>query len=321
MNLYISHKNYNWTEFKSKYSLVFLNGKNINSINWQIDYCTSLEDLGLKTDQWNVVLDLADRIILIDLDISFSNKIADSELFQYMNFFNFLKKYHYAKTENFRWIEQFPLLFESITDTHKTDKNPLWITGCSITVGQGVDANQRFADILATKLDLDPIILAKSGSSITWQADQILRSDIKKNDLVVWGLTNFARVDYAEGFDWQSQAASNLEFKNFIWKYWTYEYFDSYTRSMECIKSIQHVNNFCKKIKAKLILVNLLDNVWSNLVFSKLSNYLDLTVPQKENNKFNYIDFGWDNDHPGPKQHQLYADNIYQFIKEKNYHG
>lgn len=321
MDLYISHKNYDWTYLKKKLSLSFLNKENIAHCNQQTNYHSSLEDLGLETDQWGLILDKADCIVLIDLDLSFSNKIKDLELFSYLNFFNFLKKYHYHKTKNFEWINQFPSVFDVLIDrAHNNDKKPIWIVGCSITAGIGVANEERFPNLLAKKFDMDLVLLAKPGTSITWQADQILRSNINTNDVVVWGLTNFARVDYADGFTWESTPASLLKFKNFMWKYWSYDYFDSYTRSVECIKSIQHVDNFCKKIGANLVIVNLLDNAWSNLVFGNLNNYLDLTVPQQKNNKFNWIDLGNDNDHPGPLQHQLYADKIYQFIKENN-HG
>jgi hypothetical protein len=320
MKLYISHKNYNWSALKDKLSLLFLNNKNMFNIKRDCNYYSSLEDLGLEADQWGIILDKFEEILLVDLDLSFSKVISDDNLFIYLNFFNFLKKYYYYKTKNFSWIENLPTMFDKVNDTHKSSKSPLWVAGCSISAGESVHDKEKFATILADKLDLNLVSLAQSRSSVTFQADQILRSDIKRNDFVVWGITNYARVDYAIGLDWKSVPASQLKFNNLTWKYWTYDYFDSFTRSFECIKSIQHVNNFCTKIGANLILVNLLDNTWSNLIFSKLPNYLDLTVLQNKNSKFNYIDFGWDNDHPGPKQHAEYASKIYQFIKE-NYHG
>jgi len=323
MNLYISHKNYNWVDLKKQFTLWPLNLRNLEDslrVITNKNYYTSLEDLELKADQFTELLEKIDHIILIDLDICFFEKVDNDSLFAYLNFFNFLKKYYFKKTVNFEWIDQLSTQFDTIESKRKSDKQTLWVSGCSLTAGSGVNENERYANLLSEKVNLELSLLARAGSSITWQADQILRSDIRADDLVVWGLTNYARVDYADGLVWKSVPASNLEFKDYKWKYWTYDYFDSCTRAIECIKSIQHVHNFCEKIGAKLVIVNLLDNVWSNLIFSKLTNYLDLTVLQDINAKFKYIDLGQDNDHPGPKQHQYYAEKIYQFIKE-NYHG
>lgn len=57
-----------------------------------------------------------------------------------------------------------------------------------------------------------------------------------------------------------------------------------------------------------------------NSVFSKLPNYIDFCTERTYNESLVFLDLGSDNDHPGPKQHEHYAEKIYQLIKE-NYHG
>lgn len=319
--LFISYNNYDFTALASVEHTALLREKNLaNALasTKSEDWHSSLEDLGIGLDQWSVVLDQANEIILIDLDETFVKKIDDSACYLYLNFFKALTKYR-AKTKNFDWIDNFKNQLVN-SSTRPNDNKLLWITGCSVTAGVGVDEDQRYADIIANNLGLEKVMLARSGSSITWQSDQLLQSDIRENDVVIWGLTNFQRIDYAEGLDWLSIPASNLEFKNHFWKYWKYDYFDSYTHSVTCIKSILHVINFCKKAKAKLILVNLIEDSWCSFLFTKNDNYIDLTRVFDQDGRYGFIDYGWDNDHPGPKQHQEYARQILNFIEETN-HG
>lgn len=319
--LFISYNNYDFSALAKAKQTSLLEKKNLNkalastkSENWH----SSLEDLGIGLDQWSVVLDQANEVILVDLDETFVKKIEDSACYLYLNFFKALTKYR-TKTKNFDWIDNFKNHLVN-NSTRPSNNKLLWVTGCSVTAGVGVEEDQRYADIIASKLGLEKVMLARSGSSITWQADQLLQSDIRENDVVIWGLTNFQRIDYAEGLDWLSIPASNLEFKNHFWKYWKYDYFDSYTHSITCIKSILHVINFCKKAKAKLILVNVIEDSWCSFLFTKDDNYIDLTRAFDQDGRYRFIDYGWDNDHPGPKQHQEYARQILNFIEETN-HG
>lgn len=319
--LFISYNNYDFTALAAVEQSKLLEKKNLNKAlastvdeNWH----SSLEDLGIGLDQWSVVLDQAKEVILIDLDETFVKKIDDSACYLYLNFFKSLRNYR-EKTKNFDWIDNFKNYLKD-ESTRPSNEKLLWVTGCSVTQGVGVEEHQRYADIIAETMKLEKVMLARSGSSITWQADQLLQSDICEDDIVIWGLTNFQRIDYAEGLDWLSIPASNLEFKNHFWKYWKYDYFDSYTHSLTCIKSILHVVNFCKKAKAKLILVNLIEDSWCSFVFTKDDNYIDLTRAFDQDGRYRFIDYGWDNDHPGPEQHKEYARQILNFIEETN-HG
>jgi hypothetical protein len=83
-----------------------------------------------------------------------------------------------------------------LSDVRKTDQPQLWVSGCSYTIGVGVQYNQRYGQLLADQLNLPVSFLSENGSSITWAADQILRSDLRENDILVWGLTSLPRINY-----------------------------------------------------------------------------------------------------------------------------
>jgi hypothetical protein len=82
----------------------------------------------------------------------------------------------------------------TLADTRKTDSSQLWIAGCSITHGEGVSENTRYGQLLAERLNTKVSFLTRPGSSIAWAADQILRSDIRPGDTVVWGITSHTRL-------------------------------------------------------------------------------------------------------------------------------
>lgn len=70
-----------------------------------------------------------------------------------------------------------------LVDTRKTDSNQIWVAGCSISHGMGVNHNERYGELIATKLNLPCSFLTRPGSAIDWATDQILRSDIREGDL------------------------------------------------------------------------------------------------------------------------------------------
>ena len=199
----------------------------------------------------------------------------------------------------------------------------MWTAGCSYTYGTGIKTDERYGSLLSQKLNLPEVQLAKPGASIFFAADSILQADIKKDDIVVWGLTNFSRTDY---FDDQFEHVSltSSEYLSVPKKFQnqTIDYFSSNTVVGMSMKYIHQVNNFCSKVGAKLYIINLLDTYSPAILTNKYKNYLDLSS-NSYNNKlknFDYVDLGTDGVHPGPKQHQVYAEKIYQFIKENN-HG
>lgn len=310
--LYISNKTYSW----SSTFLSPLDQNNIDKIIGSletINCCTSVEDLFCENIER--ACKSATEIIVIDIDKK--DIIDNSNCFSYGRLFNALTRYK-EKVKQFNKINL--QSFDYLSNNRPNVNNVLWTVGCSVTYGIGVDYNARWGSLLADRLNVPEVTLSKGGSSIFWAADQILRSDIKSGDIVVWGLTNLPRVEVAK--NWNFSSSTILEYVGLPKEnqYWNLDYFESETQVLYAVRNILQVNNFCKKIGAKLYLANLLDVSWVGYLFTDFKNFIDLTLNlQIDKNSIQFIDTGTDNQHPGSKQHQLYAEQIYNFIKETNY--
>lgn len=210
-----------------------------------------------------------------------------------------------------------------LVDERKTDDKQLWAVGCSITHGIGVESHERYGSLLADELQIPCSFLSKSGSSISWASDQILRSDIRPGDLVVWGLTSWPRITYVHDHQMLSGITVTSyslypEYKKIIsidnlWSHQTF-YHHFY--------AIEQVINYCKKIQAKLLLVGLLNDNFNLLGYLKSQpNFLQIHYNLEYNDsqlQEKYIDLGTDKSHPGPQQHIAYKNAISNFIKTKN---
>jgi hypothetical protein len=197
-----------------------------------------------------------------------------------------------------------------LSEYRKTNDSQLWGVGCSFTLGTGVTVTDRYIQLISDEFDLPLNILAESGSSIPWAADQILRSDIRENDIVIWGLTSPERFTYYD----TSVHHINYHSNKLVYKLVPEVFLVSEHLTYQAVISVLQVVNFCSKIKAKLLIGGL-------LVTSELTEFLESTVKEyflcvphyQIHGLGNYIDLGLDNVHPGPLQHKLYAEN---FINE-----
>lgn len=306
--LYISSIDYNWSTVDS----VLLTQHNIDSIILSpdsIDCHTSVEDL--FCENISLACNNANEIILVNIDRA---RITNNNCFSYGRLFNEIAR-HPNKTNNFAWKKNFNFLIQERTTEHPL----LWTAGCSVTAGAAIEHKDRWGSLLSNYLNLPELTLAMGGSSISWSADQLLRSDIRPGDTVVWGLTNLARTEISVDWNFKPLTVggySQIEKKN---QYWTLDYFESETQVLTSIRKILQVVNFCKKIKAKLYLANILDIAWVSIALKNLDNFIDLTHGLPINgNTIDFIDLGIDNRHPGPGQHRQYADKLYNFIREGN---
>jgi hypothetical protein len=255
-------------------------------------------------------------VILVDIDYEFLNKLTDT----YAYFSLLLLSKNKSKESN-ELICRIKQQVKSIDVIRPSNDKVLWVAGCSVTAGSGVHASQRYGSLLAKELNLPIVLLAKPGASIFWAADNLLTADIREGDIVVWGLTTMSRVDITSNFKLESVPVSDYVRIAKNKQYWLLDYFDSQSQAVFCQRTILQVINYCRKIKAKLIIANILDSAWGPLVFGDEQNYIDLLVPFNfDTCRLDYADFGTDNEHPGPKQHELYATQILNFIKENN-HG
>jgi hypothetical protein len=223
---------------------------------------------------------------------------------------------HKNKVYNFDFKKD----FNQLNDVRLTNDPVLWTAGCSVTIGIGLaDYQQRWGSLLAKKMYMPEITLSKAGSSIFYAADQLLRSDIRSNDIVVWGLTNVPRIEVSENWDFTNKTIINYQKLDKNLQYWNLDYFESETQVLQAIRSILQVKNFCQKINAKLYLANILDISWLGSAFCNSEKFIDLTLDlQIIDNNVHFIDLGTDGLHPGPLQHEQYATKIFNFIKEDN---
>ena len=198
-------------------------------------------------------------------------------------------------------------LFLGLEDKRKTESPQLWSVGCSFTAGVGVLPNERYGQLLSDSLGLEVSFLAKSSSSIIWQADQILRSDIQSGDLLVWGLTALNRFPYVVDHQLVHANASPRAIdrvKHLV----DIDMFDSEDLLYRTIVSIYQVINFCKQVNIKIILANLMSEKLPPYMQS-FKEFIDLCGHK-------FIDVGSDGSHPGKQHHIFYCKQLLKKINE-----
>ena len=311
--LYISHQDFDFSSYSSK----FLNKKNLTTEinNTEVeDYHTSLEDVGLKFGEIIQKLLVHCKEIKF-LDLSWE-KVINSE-----NHATYAKTIDIAVNEfNATGAED---VIKHLTDhcnfhrqTRKTTDPVLWTAGASLTSAVGVKNNERYGHLLANKLNVDEVQLALTGSSIWDAADQLIRSDIQKDDIVVWGLPPAGRVEAVVGSElmsFPSSIASDNDFFDY-----KIDHFFSNTQYLVGLREIYQVINFCNKVEAKLYIVSLTEPAWLPLALRTYERFIDLEhCYDDKRSVWISKDYGTDGYHPGPEQHKEYAKKIFKFIKEK----
>jgi hypothetical protein len=205
----------------------------------------------------------------------------------------------------------------ALADNRKTDSIQIWNAGCSISHGVGIELYQRYGKLISNKLNLPISFLTHSGSSISWAADQILRSDIRANDLVIWGLTSHTRFPYY-GEHKINHILSNTYTENPKFnKIIPIDQLDTPNMIYNAITKIFQVVQYCKKINAQLIIGGLLVDEEFIKFTNIIPNYITLCRKYgiNGNDQF-YDDLGLDNLHPGPVAHQYFADEILKLYNE-----
>jgi hypothetical protein len=212
-------------------------------------------------------------------------------------------------------------LYTKLVDTRKTTGQQLWISGCSISHGVGVTQQQRYGQLVADSLGVPVSFLTEGGSSIPWAVDQIVRSDICANDIIILGLTEEFRFPYWTtnntvwhiGVNHQNQS-NRLPFTNL-----SSNVIDRLITDDNCfyqsIIKIHQLVNFCRKLNVKLLIVGILS---SNRLAFHLNNIPEF-INYKNFKSTPWVDLGTDNQHPGPQQHQLFTDFCQTALKKLNY--
>jgi len=198
-----------------------------------------------------------------------------------------------------------------LVDSRKTVEPQIWFVGCSMTHGTGVDNNQRYGQLIADQLALECSFLTQPGSSIQWASDQILRADIKANDIVIWGITDSCRLPYVHTNKYLPGVG--------VWTYTTnpevekilpFDELFSENTLYNNICAVERVINFCKKMQVRLGMLGIMPNIPNFLRYIKSKlEYIDFPYRIKFIDDALvpvYQDLGTDNHHPGPIQHQQY---------------
>ena len=213
-------------------------------------------------------------------------------------------------------------LYTKLVDGRQTPDQQLWIAGCSISHGVGVEQGQRYGQLIANSLGLPVSFLTEGGSSIPWAVDQLVRSDICAGDIVVLGLTEEFRFPYwtTDNTVWHIGVNHRNQNDRLPFTNLSSNIIDRLITDDNCfyqsIIKIHQLVNFCRKLNVKLLMVGLLS---SNRLAFHLNNIPEFINYKNIKLQNSLADLGTDNQHPGPLQHQLYADFCQSALKQLNY--
>lgn len=212
---------------------------------------------------------------------------------------------HHKPVYNLESTVSLPAL--TLADTRKTDLPQVWAAGCSFTAGVGVADKERWATIAADHLGYPISLLAHDGASIAWAADQLLRSDIRENDIILWGLTGIGRVSYYNGKTYEftvNHPSSDGVITN--------RYLSSDHLFYQSIGKIEQVITRAKDLKATLIILMFpfYTEHQETILIEYLSQFNFFVPGYTFGQGVSFIDLGTDRSHPGPQQHRHWANIV-----------
>lgn len=198
-----------------------------------------------------------------------------------------------------------------LADTRKSKDHQLWIAGGSDSFGVGVEPGQRFGQLIADSLKLSVSFLTEIGASMEWAADQILRSDIQSGDTIIWSTVPVSRFPFYHD---QSVVHVNVDHYKRNPKFNHQVDIDQLgnmnTVLYRPMLSVERVQNMCNKLGIQLIIAGIANHSEYTSYLLKFKNYIHLAGRFGLDTSNEYLDFGTDGYHQGPKMHQWYADQI-----------
>lgn len=278
-------------------------------------YYTSIADLPTIKD-FIQILNQADTIIYSPPETWSDTKNNHSYLQHWTEFYCifFQNKKEVIGLDLIKTPDNKPSILE-LLDHRKTNSPQLWIAGCSISNGDGVKENERYGQLLAEKINKEVSFLTRGGTSIDWACDQILRSDIKEDDIVVWGLTSKERFTFS--LDNQIRHVCTSYYKKF-------PEFNNIVNvnllghdennTFHYVRKVYEVINICKKLNVKLILAGLLTTDPLYKYFLGINEFYQFCCINGVEFEDYVLDFGNDGIHPGPLTHRWYADQLAEII-------
>lgn len=202
-----------------------------------------------------------------------------------------------------------------LLDQRRGDGKQIWTAGCSVTNGVGVEKYQTFGHIIHQQTGLPISDLSISGASIPFAADQILRSNLKSGDVVLWGITTWNRFSYATNNKIHRVYASADTGKisnNLEQQFKLIDELDSVNTIYHDLIAIRQVHNVCQLLGVKLLMLGVILDFENYHRLIDCKNFRQSIVWSGKQ----YVDLGTDNLHPGPRQHQLFAEEFLELYKE-----
>jgi hypothetical protein len=205
----------------------------------------------------------------------------------------------------------------------------LWVVGCSIAHGIGVEQQDRWGELVGKQFGIEPTFLTAEGSSIEWAANRILQADIAQDDIVCWGLTTPNRSLWYNDSG-KEQHVLNVYYHNYPDFLIDRRHLVDLNLAYKAVNYVKQVQNYLGKIGCRyaigytlpglrdhreILLKNLTTTPGFLIMYNqdRVSNTDTETFfkSTKPSNKL-FDDVGSDGFHPGPQQHKLYAE---QFLK------
>lgn len=290
-------------------------------INWpSATYYTSLADLELP--EFVKCLDLAEKIQLVEPAQWSHHTIKNLTL-------ELLQKYNNSELAPDRTALDVSML--QLADYKKTSGPHLYVAGCSIPYGTGLaDGNLKFGNLVADRLNLPVVDLNRPGTSISWSADQIIRSDIESSDTLIWMVTAVNRVtwikhdaaalcDKLDVIKCTGITPTNLNNRVGSSKEKTFfeHYLLEHTHLLTtAVQAVDSVIKFCRRNKIKCVIclapISLPEHQLAlKRIFKSSSELVDIEWTSLSQPGLDLADDGL---HPGPIAHQYIADQLLKHL-------
>jgi hypothetical protein len=193
-----------------------------------------------------------------------------------------------------------------------SDQLQMWAVGCSITQGVGVELHDTWRHQLSTYLKLPYTNLSLQGTSVLWQSDQICQSDIRSGDVVFWALTSHSRLPVIkQNKELFHLCSGGYQINHSLAAEFSPDLLDNDTLLYHNVMAIRRAYNFCDKQGAKLLILG--------VAYDHANLYQYYQVPEYQyyiDGLDGWVDHGTDNQHPGPKQHQLFVEEFKKMYRE-----
>jgi hypothetical protein len=196
-------------------------------------------------------------------------------------------------------------LYSDLT-VHKSDYPTLWVFGCSLSAGVGVDPTTVYHYELGQQLNLPVTTIARPGSSARWSLLQLMYTKIKPADIVVWQVTTTGRFTVK---DYSNKDPRECLLKNM---------------NKEFLATINYEQVFYDHITLVDYGIQYLRALQSRFVFTSVDNKKTEDQCLEQFTKYPeycyapdwIVDLGSDNLHPGVESHRILSNTLYEKIKD-----